>query len=529
MSLDASPFSEHLNTSYCPTEDEVGAINTLLVEPQARLAALEGTIQKLQEERDALARSIAAHEALVAPMRRLPLDMLREIFSACLPSERNCAMSASEAPLLLARVCSRWRTVALETPSLWTQLHIVQPTCPPWMYTRGPQTMLTTKLAQRMDVARWWLDRSGQCPLSISLLAGDIPVEGSETGATCRLIELIGEYLSRWQAIDFSFAITKDIFDVLKQLPRSSAPSLTKLVLNCSGSSQDDFIDWSVLTFLKGVELRACKFNNCGPQALSLPINWRKLTRLELSENSAPVLESDIVRVLNDCVCLQTLIVTLFEAWPSPGTGAEPAAASVQTSISSPLHTLHLSGTSSFMAHVACPELRSLHFQHLRRNMGDPNTNSLIHLLSTSPKLKSIHLSSQLDEEGLTRVLHALPLSVTRLSIMETSRPSAIDDAALGGMFGSEESLPNLEELILDTWENFSAEAISKALKNRVDTRFRTFKAVFREIPDTITSSESEVLLPFTQKGIEILLDYPVAPRFSAFRGLYDTEGQYIW
>ncbi|KAF7299779.1 hypothetical protein HMN09_00983900 [Mycena chlorophos] len=346
MSLDASPFSEHLNTSYCPTEDEVGAINTLLVEPRARLASLEETIEKLQEERDALAHSIAAHEALVAPMRRLPLDMLREIFSACLPSNRNSTMSPSEAPLLLARVCSRWRTVVFDTPSLWSRLHIVQPTCPPWMYGQGPRTVTSAKLAQRMDVARWWLDQTGQCPLSISLVAGDVPGDGSQTQATCQLIQLIGEHISRWNEIDFTLAITNDIFEVLTRLPAGGAPSLARFDLNCSGNSPIESVDWSALTFLKGVELRACSLKDCGPHALSLPINWRKLTCLELSESSAAADRLDIVRVLGDCVCLRTLGVTFSQSWPGlwpgpPGAGPGPVLAAIlPTSISLPIHTL---------------------------------------------------------------------------------------------------------------------------------------------------------------------------------------------
>ncbi|KAJ7782493.1 hypothetical protein DFH07DRAFT_704529, partial [Mycena maculata] len=58
-------------------------------------------------------------EAHKAPTRRLPLDFIQEIFVACLPTHWNCAMSASEAPVILGPVCSSWRSISLSTPRLW--------------------------------------------------------------------------------------------------------------------------------------------------------------------------------------------------------------------------------------------------------------------------------------------------------------------------------------------------------------------------------------------------------------------------
>ncbi|KAJ7646476.1 hypothetical protein FB45DRAFT_712843, partial [Roridomyces roridus] len=49
---------------------------------------------------------VDSHTALVSYPRRLPVDIVREIFVACLPAHRNAVMSAQEAPLLLSRICS---------------------------------------------------------------------------------------------------------------------------------------------------------------------------------------------------------------------------------------------------------------------------------------------------------------------------------------------------------------------------------------------------------------------------------------
>ncbi|KAJ6594646.1 hypothetical protein B0H19DRAFT_908650, partial [Mycena capillaripes] len=122
----SSPFATQLGTNYCPTDKEVLEIENLIVEPTLRLkclddeiANLQKAIDKLAEERESLGAYVEAHRALISPVRRLPLDIIQEIFLACLPTHRNCVMSAYKAPILLGRICSLWRAISLSTPRLW--------------------------------------------------------------------------------------------------------------------------------------------------------------------------------------------------------------------------------------------------------------------------------------------------------------------------------------------------------------------------------------------------------------------------
>ncbi|KAJ6594624.1 hypothetical protein B0H19DRAFT_907708, partial [Mycena capillaripes] len=121
-----SPFASQLGTNYCPKDEEVQEIKNLLLEPTLRLkrlgdeiADLQTAIDKLAEERDTLEAYVEGHRALMSPVRRLPLDIIQEIFIACLPDDHNCVMGASEAPVLLGRICSSWRATSLDTPRLW--------------------------------------------------------------------------------------------------------------------------------------------------------------------------------------------------------------------------------------------------------------------------------------------------------------------------------------------------------------------------------------------------------------------------
>ncbi|KAJ7134869.1 hypothetical protein C8R44DRAFT_560198, partial [Mycena epipterygia] len=122
----SSPFAARLGTNYCPKDKEIAEIKALLVEPTLRLKCLDDEIaemrkalDKLIAEHDALAAYVESHKALMSPARQLPVDIIQEIFTACIPTHRNCVMSASEAPVLLGRICSSWRTLSLSTPRLW--------------------------------------------------------------------------------------------------------------------------------------------------------------------------------------------------------------------------------------------------------------------------------------------------------------------------------------------------------------------------------------------------------------------------
>ncbi|KAJ7255887.1 hypothetical protein B0H12DRAFT_964781, partial [Mycena haematopus] len=128
-----SLFASKLGTNYCPLDEEVCEIEALLVRSRSRLQDLDDRIADLQkvtaideqvideltEERTSIRTYVDAHRALLSPVRRLPLDMLQEIFVACLPTHRNCVMSASEPPVLLGHICSSWRSISHSTPRLW--------------------------------------------------------------------------------------------------------------------------------------------------------------------------------------------------------------------------------------------------------------------------------------------------------------------------------------------------------------------------------------------------------------------------
>ena len=103
-----SPFAHLFGTNGIPSDDEASRISKLISKPVEELRGLNDEITRLLSrldelrlKRDGIQAYVDAHRGLLTPVRRLPPDLLREIFVRCLPADRNPTRSVSEAPLLL--------------------------------------------------------------------------------------------------------------------------------------------------------------------------------------------------------------------------------------------------------------------------------------------------------------------------------------------------------------------------------------------------------------------------------------------
>ncbi|KAJ7131586.1 hypothetical protein C8R43DRAFT_957077 [Mycena crocata] len=113
-----------LRMGYLPAPSKIETIQIDLSSLSNELARLDALIEDLSAQREKVKEDIVLRHTIISPVRRPPDDVVQAIFLACLPSRRNAVMSAQEAPLLLCRVCSMWRALALATPRLWASLHI---------------------------------------------------------------------------------------------------------------------------------------------------------------------------------------------------------------------------------------------------------------------------------------------------------------------------------------------------------------------------------------------------------------------
>ncbi|KAJ6622567.1 hypothetical protein B0H10DRAFT_1787781 [Mycena sp. CBHHK59/15] len=162
MSLQNSRFMDRLNTNFVPSDPELEEIRSFLTNPLNELARLDAQIADMHARRKMLTEMIDAHKALLSPMRRVPHDVLQEIFISCLPTDHNSLMDAREAPMILGHICSGWRRLALSTPMLWSSIHI------PSLIKYSQSSIPSDFIPRCGELVQAWLDRSGNCSLSIS-------------------------------------------------------------------------------------------------------------------------------------------------------------------------------------------------------------------------------------------------------------------------------------------------------------------------------------------------------------------------
>ncbi|KAJ7043141.1 hypothetical protein C8F04DRAFT_1073797 [Mycena alexandri] len=301
-----SPFHHLLHTNYIPTADEALRIRELCTKPRQELYRLEAAIartqarlQNLQREHRSIKALVDAHVALLSPMRNLPPEVLQLIFIKSLPSDRNAVIHASEAPLLLGRVCSGWRRIAFATPELWASVHVV---CPPMDYAESASPRTRTQ-RQAMEA---WLARSGACPLSVSIwVSREAGFGGAAVAAASPFVEAILPLSHRWKNIELR--VPTDSLDSFHYLQGSDVPLLQTVAITNGGSLARD--DWSAnLLFLQHApRLHTLSLTHEGNVNLpSFP--WAQLTALSLSPTQEFFgLDTETtLTILSQCINLRT-------------------------------------------------------------------------------------------------------------------------------------------------------------------------------------------------------------------------------
>ncbi|KAJ7904282.1 hypothetical protein B0H14DRAFT_595633 [Mycena olivaceomarginata] len=182
------------------------------------ISRLLAALDQLMGQRERLCDEIAAHKALVSPARRMPRDIMQEIFIACLPTDRNPVMASAEAPILLGHICDAWRHISLSTPRLWSSLHIVIPAN-------------AERAKQLSELVKIWFGCSGGLPLSITVVLSHT---FNESMSATDIFATLKTFSRRWENMQFPLALaTESLLELLSQIPMEDLPMLKNILL-CS-------------------------------------------------------------------------------------------------------------------------------------------------------------------------------------------------------------------------------------------------------------------------------------------------------
>ncbi|KAK6991788.1 hypothetical protein R3P38DRAFT_228724 [Favolaschia claudopus] len=249
------------------------------------------------------------------PMHTLPPELISLIFVHCLPTGAagQRKLHPSTPPLLLTRICSAWRTLALRTPELWAyvafEVFHTTPSSPTSGFQSKPFELKLPKLG-------WWLARGADHPLTLHLHCRQ---------HSAGLVPLLVAHTQRWADVDlFLHPTTLAAFDMhTVEMTDFELPLLRRLSLGCSprsspiGAGTDAALP-RVTAFANAPHLTRVSLLKLPPSAVKLP--WTQLTHFYASYAAV----EDVARVLRLAPELQRLQLD-FQQWsPSSSTISPP-------------------------------------------------------------------------------------------------------------------------------------------------------------------------------------------------------------
>ncbi|KAJ7615847.1 hypothetical protein FB45DRAFT_234518 [Roridomyces roridus] len=546
-----SPFQKSLYTNDVLSDAECGRMRHFLTGPEAEAASLTQQINRLQSQldelsakRDSLHQFIDAHLALVSPFRRLPEDLVREIFVACLPSKENATLRASDAPMLLCHITRYWRNLALSTPRLWTSLHIF---CPP--------AMVDSTMVQRInDTADAWLSRSGSLPLSLSLVQGpsffpptDNLLVDSHRSACTMLLQTLVKFAARWGSVRLRIADAFDLTPLTQVVPED---------VQMLRSAAIDYWDNLDMPFLAAHGLTTLSLRVSELPAIA-SIHWESLLHLTLSMSNDGHDETsgshDVLPVLRQCSRLETLNVD-FDYFSMHAHQSPPAQ---QPPCDLPhLRRLSVLGSGwNLLRNIHTPELRYLSCVLDRVSHLDTTPNPLLRLLSSSTHLECLCLDMiAFTGAALMDLLRAIPTlrDLTLRGEPLTSHDQQLAppqrDSTVVPMLtpiathpeATSTICPRLERLKLLNYQALSDEdLLAFVLARTVDNSnldSDSDSSPIARLSELAVQfnrwSQVDILPSLTQQiahGLKIHLGYLPKPKFDEYSVAKENDSSYVW
>ncbi|KAF7314646.1 hypothetical protein MKEN_00938400 [Mycena kentingensis (nom. inval.)] len=446
-----SPFAPKLGTNYVPeTDTELAEIYGYVAKDVAALTVLQREMSELQTKLDALQSrchslqaSIDAHRALASAFRRVPEDILREVFAFCMPDEPFALIDAKQAPLLLTHICAEWRQLAHSMPALWSAVHIHGPSAtsiPPSTAAFPPEVVLD------------WLEhvRHSTMPVDLSVVFPcNIPDFWVPVMHRLRRLQLILEPGAGRQV------------DIQPFIDATAAelPQLSYLKLQSDRDRGPQF--WPNASILSLPTLRTVALR-IRADPLRLPLPWAELTSLKLICNFTAtsiaavfvggLSVSDALDILGRCTNLRSADLRITRGSQFQQRPAVTMAALEELAIS---HGIFL---PQFLNQIVAPRLRKLMLEPKAGREDEDKTLLLRALEPHAPNLIAVDFIATLFSTDTLIAFFPLAPALRELILRHTGPgrpPALVDHTAL-------EQLTHLQCPLLERVEFVSCAAFNE-------------------------------------------------------------------
>ena len=383
---DTSAFANRLGTNYAPSPSEAEQIKHTINTMSSEIAALEMEMARimdlyepLKRKRDMLLEQTCSHRRLLFLERQLPVEILREIFLFSLPNNPDSWMMQYECPLLLTRVCSRWRQVALSTTQLWSTIHVVVPEDSP-----SPSKKFLCAAQRQATAIKTWLSWAGASPLNITF--EDCKNQATEAFFTnsASFVSII-EASPFWK--EFSIVLGTHSTHFIADLKATELPLLERL--NISQPHRSTF-SLSHSGIWRAPNLRRLSIDvNDG--FTSLNCKWSGLTHLTI-RNPSQLSFTTLLNILGQCLRLRSFHLEAIKL-------LEQLEGEVNT--------------------IACREITLSDLQDVTFKLGLFDINPFLASLRL-PSLESLSFHSEWELTPITQFLPSLSQSVKTIQSIST-------------------------------------------------------------------------------------------------------------
>ncbi|KAJ7082969.1 hypothetical protein C8R44DRAFT_58137 [Mycena epipterygia] len=418
---------------------------SLIAAAEENIARIDSQIKDLMCLRDRERGLITALRLVIAPIRKLPSELLVQIFLHSLSSFRPSIKDV----LKLCHVCALWKQLAYRTPGLWTiELPI----------------NITKDSTDYIAARKVWLERSAPLPIPISV---DLGAPGKKSSPS--LVDLLLSVAPRWRTLRLHHRM-------LPALASLAPDSLRQLEAVELVRRRESGFHPAVSAFLDAPLLRDVTLNVKHTERFPMP--WTQLTRLVLTDSDPQVCLDILVQCTH--IVSANIITDPWERLPPSSTAGITTLPRLEDL------TLHVRSCLSDSNYIA-PFFRPLALSSLKKlviyfdniEWSAATSRALEQFQIRSPNIETLSLRfCELSSEELRSLVFRAP-SLTELeleycmycvdnSFLEELKYSDLDPVHLAprlevlNLFGVDDAFDEemLDEMIRSRWwtaEEFQA------------------------------------------------------------------------
>ncbi|KAK0435303.1 hypothetical protein EV421DRAFT_2039228 [Armillaria borealis] len=215
-----SSLESFIHSNASPSNEDCASIKDSLSSLSTKSAHLRDIIDEQDEAIDKLSLILKRYEdsrrrilseqahvqdlierhrrALSSPFRKLPIDIMREIF---LLLSSNAA-DPTDISWIASHTCTEWRAIATQTPMLWSKIHVAKDSNPyeTYEFLGVPELQslfFSFKTSSKEEIVRRALQLSGDLPLVISFI---VDLGGREvTYKHIAMLQSLLDHAPRWK------------------------------------------------------------------------------------------------------------------------------------------------------------------------------------------------------------------------------------------------------------------------------------------------------------------------------------------